>query len=82
MSGELEVRKRITWQGKPLAVGDRIARKTIIDAVGEGRLRSMERLGWLVDAPTRRRSSKTTEEPKPEEAPDGIQEGEASTSAD
>jgi hypothetical protein len=80
MSGEVEVRKPMTWQGKRLAVGDRIARKTIIAAVGDGRLRSMERLGWLVEAPPRRRSLKTEEQP--EEAHDGIREEEAPPAAD
>jgi uncharacterized membrane protein YagU involved in acid resistance len=80
MSGEVEVRKPMTWQGKRLAVGDRIARKTIIAAVGDGRLRSMERLGWLVEAPPRRRSSKTVE--PPEEAHDGIREEEETPAAE
>lgn len=82
MSGEVEVRKPMTWQGKRLAVGDRIARKTIIAAVGDGRLRSMERLGWLVEAPPRRRSLKTTEEQAPEEATDGQEEGDQAPPVD
>lgn len=82
MSGELEVRKPMTWQGKRLAVGDRIARNTILDAVGAGRLRAMERLGWLADAPVRRRSRKTEEVNEPEEATDGLQEGEEAAPAE
>jgi len=82
MSGELEVRKPMTFLGQKFQAGDRIARNTILDAVGAGRLRAMERLGWLADAPVRRRSRKTEEVNEPEEATDGLQEGEAAPSAD
>lgn len=80
MSGELEVRKPMTFLGQKFQTGDRIARNTILDAVGASRLRAMERLGWLADAPVRRRSRKTVE--SPEEAQDGMEEGEAAAPPD
>ena len=58
MSDGLACRKPLTFRGKQYRTGQWISRKAIIEAVGEGRLDSMIRLGWLTSAPTRHRPNK------------------------
>ena len=81
MSGEMELRKPMTWRGKRLAAGDRIDTKEIVTAVGESRLASMIRLGWIAEAPKRPSPSRRRPS-KPEEETNGQEEGDQAPPAD